>query len=173
MEIRRATVDDAREIAEVSKAAWQVAYADILPESVLSAINASERAERLVRQMQDGTAYWVAMDENGVAGFACAGKSHEPSVPADAELYAIYVHPGRQRSGIGGRLLAPVVAYLREEGFEKMCVFVFRDNGPARRFYEKMGARFFDEGTYKVAGVEYPDTSYIWEDLADLEARLL
>jgi GNAT superfamily N-acetyltransferase len=63
----------------------------------------------------------------------------------DTELHALYVAPGYWKSGVGSRLLACAenTSYL----------WVLRDNGPARRFYERHGWHV-DGSVRKVDGVD-------------------
>ena len=72
-------------------------------------------------------------------------------------LDQLYVHPDRQRQGIGGRLLAHAKARRR-----RLRLQTFESNEPARAFYEKHGFRAvaFGDGTANDEGA--PDILYEW-----------
>jgi ribosomal protein S18 acetylase RimI-like enzyme len=171
-EVRLATPNDAYGIAEVKIAGWRDAYTSILPPDVLKNLNIDREAqkwhERLTNWSPDEPA-WVAADQETVIGFIVAGANRYPAVPCDAELQAIYVHPSAQRRGVGEALLSEGVAWLLQHGYQKMAVFVFRDNSGGRGFYEALGASHFDSGVYEVAGKSYADESYMWDSLHSLQ----
>lgn len=172
MVVRSAKASDSLAIATVSVTAWRSAYTHILPKSHLDALSIEKRASRLVSVISQGAAYWVAESEGEVIGFVTAGKNRVPDVPADAELNAIYVLPKAHRQGVGKALLREAVVRLIDDGYRSMVVFAFRDNLQAGRFYMSLGAVPYGEDVYTLEGVDYPDQSYLWASLQDLQAKL-
>lgn len=81
---------------------------------------------------------WVMEDADGVAGFC--------SLAGD-RLAALFVRPGRQGRGLGGRLLEHAQS-LRE----RLELFVYAENGRAREFYCRHGFRKVDEGMDSATG---------------------
>ena len=63
---------------------------------------------------------------------------------ADAELYAIYVDPGRYGAGIGHALLQESVRRCTAAGHDRMYLWVLKGNVRARAFYERAG--FWPDG---------------------------
>lgn len=61
------------------------------------------------------------------------------------ELVSFYTNPPDKGRGYGSALMAQALERLRGEGFSRCYVLVLRENGSARRFYEKHG--FHWDGT--------------------------
>lgn len=172
MIVRPAEKTDAKAMAKVSVMTWKSAYAKILPADVLQGLSIDKRAERMRQSLERGDTFWVAEREGKIIGFASAGKSRAKEVEADAELYAIYVLPSYHGRGVGRELLSALMPKLLDSGMRTMCVFAFKENELARKFYVGLGAREHDVSVFNVAGVDYPDQSYVWDSLEELSERL-
>jgi ribosomal protein S18 acetylase RimI-like enzyme len=97
---------------------------------------------------------WVATYEGALAGLL--------AIRGDL-IDRLYVHPGRQRRGVGNALLAQARA-LAPAGLR---LFTHQENGPARAFYEKQGFVVLRLGT-SPPPESAPDVEYAWrpEDAA-------
>lgn len=75
-DVRRATADDARAIAEVQVATWRAAYVHLFPAQVLESLSVDER-ELMWRRLtaSDSMAVFVAEGERGIVGFVNVGES--------------------------------------------------------------------------------------------------
>jgi ribosomal protein S18 acetylase RimI-like enzyme len=80
-----------------------------------------------------------------IGGFVSGGPSRDQF--GGGEVYAIYVHPGRQGQGAGGRLLQAAARHLAGARFAAASLWVLADNRPARGFYESQ--RWHADGTEK------------------------
>jgi ribosomal protein S18 acetylase RimI-like enzyme len=145
--VRRAGPADARAIAEISVAGWQAAYRHILPAGYLAGLHAPPREIGWRSQMEadafDELPSWVAEVAGEVIGFVSAGPPRDDDVPAPAgEIYALYVHPDRQRHGAGRALIDVATAHLRAKGSTTLVLWVFERNEVARAFYEAAGWQF-------------------------------
>ena len=134
--IRRATVADARGIAEVHTRTWQAAYRHAFPAELLDGLDVGEREERWKRNLDDPRVPVFVADEDGIVGFVCVGPSRDPD--CDGELYGIYVVPEAWGKGAGPALMEAGLDYLRGE-FSEAILWVLQDNPRARRFYERHG----------------------------------
>lgn len=63
----------------------------------------------------------------------------EPASPDVAHLYQMWVAPGHRRRGVGGRLLAAVVAWSQARQASYLELGVTLGDTPARRLYERAG----------------------------------
>jgi GNAT superfamily N-acetyltransferase len=145
VEVRRATIHDARGIAEAHVAAWQVAYRGILPDAVLDGLSVEGREATWRHQLateERGSFTLVGVDDGGgVTGF-CTGATpsrDEDATETTAEITATYVHPSRWRSGVGTALLDATRHELRERGYREVTLWVLTENAPARDFYARRG----------------------------------
>ena len=154
---------------------WRAAYKGIVPDAYLEGL--SYRASE--RQWQDAIAadgrVFVAEDENGVSGFASGRRRRRFSRGLrdfEGELKAIYVSPSGQGDGSGRRLAGAVARYFAERGVSSMLLWVFKDNGRARGFYESLGGDVISEAGFELAGAWIGEVAYGWRDLDALLARV-
>jgi ribosomal protein S18 acetylase RimI-like enzyme len=137
--VRAAIPDDAGRIAEVNVRSWQAAYAGIVPDAILTRMEAEPRRltwlERIV-DLGQRTLLVAALDGR-VEGYVLSGPTRDHDLPDLAgEVYAIYVDPPAQRRGIGRALLDAASGELREAGFEPLVLWVLTANTLGRGFYE-------------------------------------
>ncbi len=139
--------EDARAISEVQVLGWQHAYRGILPDEFLAELSVERREIWWQHQIQAGAlSVAVVEDDDGeVVGFASSGRGDHPH---EAELYAIYLDPGRIGKGFGRSLMEAAVSTMRAQKYQQAILWVFADNAPARRFYEQAG--WSVDGTFKV-----------------------
>jgi ribosomal protein S18 acetylase RimI-like enzyme len=143
--IRRATIADARAIAEIAVRGWQSAYREILPAGYLDSLTVRAREigwRHWLENSTDEMPAWVAPAEGAIAGFASAGPPRDDDLATPiAEVYAVYVDSDRQRHGIGRALMETATSHLRGLGASELVLWVFEANAPARAFYEALGWR--------------------------------
>jgi GNAT superfamily N-acetyltransferase len=130
MEIRRAGVADAADIAAVHVRTWQVAYAEVFGAERLAGIDVARRTANWERVLRDGEAVFVAADAGRVVAFVAVG---------ECELYAIYALPEVWGSGAGAELMRAAIEELRSGGCADAVLWVLEVNPRARRFYEREG----------------------------------
>ncbi|WP_051835926.1 GNAT family N-acetyltransferase [Streptomyces sp. NRRL WC-3549] len=163
--IRAMTLDDCAAVAEIRVRGWQRAYAGMIPQAHLDAMDTARDAEhrRAYLMAEDGPVNLVAeAPDTTVTGWACYGPCREGSTrPESAELYALYAHPDHIGTGTGRALLAEVTARARTQGFAWMTLWVLKENRRARRFYER--ADFRPDGTeetFEADGAMIPELRY-------------
>ena len=79
-DVRIATPDDARVIAEILVASWQEGYRGQMPDSYLTSLSADARETRWVQSLGDSTAVLLAEHAGKPLGFV----SYRPSRDHDA-----------------------------------------------------------------------------------------
>lgn len=172
--IRRARPGDARGIAQVHVTAWRETYRGIVPDSYLDGLSVDER-EAMWRRLDapDARSFaFVAVDSAGqVAGFATGGPRRDGPEDYAGELNALYLLRGAQGHGIGRQLVAAVARELAARGMCSMLLWVFRDNLPARRFYEALGGMLLTSQQFEIDGQTMVEVSYGWPDATTLYAR--
>jgi GNAT superfamily N-acetyltransferase len=166
LRIREMVLADCDRVAEIRVRGWQSAYRGLMPQSYLDRLSVAEDAERrrgYLAQADAGVVDLVAEDTGGeVVGWACHGPYRDGELrTSDAELYAIYVHPDHVGHGVGQALLAESVARCAAAGHGRLLLWVLRENGRARRFYERAG--FHADGAeepFEVNGAIVPEVRY-------------
>jgi GNAT superfamily N-acetyltransferase len=164
VEVRPAVQDDAAAIAEIRVRGWQVAYRGIIPQGYLDSMRPEADVDRRRVQLADSTrGDAVALADGRPAGWVAFGPYRDDDPPGrrPGEIYAVYVHPGRWRGGVGRALMDYAVAELTAQGYAPLVLWVLEDNLPARRFYERVGFRP-DGGRhlFEVGGVWLPELRY-------------
>ncbi|MFJ8858913.1 GNAT family N-acetyltransferase [Streptomyces sp. NPDC102451] len=164
--IRAMTLDDCATVAEIRVRGWQRAYAGMIPQAYLDAMDTGRDAERRRAYLtaEGGPANLVAVaPDSTVTGWACYGPCRDGNArPESAELYALYAHPGHLGTGTGRALLAEVTTRARADGFAGMSLWVLKENTRARRFYERAGFRPDGaEETFEAGGAMIPELRYV------------
>jgi len=148
--IRRARAGDAAAIAAVHVAAWRQTYTGLVPARMLSAFSVEERTRRWHRILTapdpslESVVFVAVQPDQSVAGFGSCGRQPAAALLADGfagEFSALYVLAAHQRQGLGRRLMALMAQDLLAREMRGAALWVLRDNEPARRFYEALGAK--------------------------------
>ncbi|MEH2506750.1 ribosomal protein S18 acetylase RimI-like enzyme [Bradyrhizobium sp. AZCC 1578] len=168
--IRRASQDDAGEVARIHIEATRAAYRDIYTVEYLNGLSVEDRAYRWVEKDKGHLAIgrpfgvFVAFDDDVMIGFADVGPTDENGV---AELYAIYLDPDYIGKGAGKALLEACADYAASNGFKAMTATVLSRNSLARAFYERTGARAVTETErlIETGGTKETVISYLWANL--------
>lgn len=152
--IRRATVEDARRIAEVHVRSWQTAYRGLLPEDGLDSLRVEDREAKWKGYLTDPTSETAVAERGGaVVGFVSYGprRDEEARLVKAGEIMALYVAPHAWRLGVGAHLCAHAFSELERQGLAEVTLWVLSGNDRARRFYERMGFRL--DGALKEAEI--------------------
>jgi ribosomal protein S18 acetylase RimI-like enzyme len=153
-EIRDASVDDARALAELHVRSWRTAYRGFIAADVLRALSADDREEMwrelLANGRDDSFTLLLPAGNGSLVGFcsiALPSRDTDAS-PQTAELAAIHVDPTAWRHGVGSELLAASIERLGADTWRTLTLWVFADNANARAFYFRRG--FTIDGAEKV-----------------------
>ena len=156
--IRKAEKEDVRQISEILVEDWQKAYRGIIDSDFLDSMSVDQRYEIEVKRYQK---YIVATDGNEILGYAWLEMAGDET--ADCEIIALYVRYSRRNNGIGKLLFQYAMEYFRESGKKKMILWCLKENGEARKFYEKAGGKEFRTGSHPWGGKAYEMISYLYD----------
>ena len=139
--IRLATVEDAKTIANIVNAAWKTAYAGIVPQSYLDSLEDIPRAQRLAEGLERSLDLrYYLFEENGVpVGAASLHPTHDEGLADTAEFTFFYFLPTVWRRGYGRMLLDRLKTDARALGYRQICCWVLEENSRAIAFYESQG----------------------------------
>ncbi len=174
--IRPATPADAPAIGRVHAESWRETYRGVLPDRLLQSLSALVRAAMWqgALEREPPVVLFVAEGPSGeLVGFAGGGRCRAPSLPHDAEVYAIYVMRAAQQRGCGRRLMVALADALRASGFRSACLWVLRENANARGFYERLGGEVIGERTEMDGEDSVDEVAYGWANLDTLRAAPL
>jgi ribosomal protein S18 acetylase RimI-like enzyme len=161
--IRKALPEDAPSIGLVHVESWRRTYAGVVPDAYLAALDDEERAAAWKQELVAGSMFvFVAEDQWGIFGFISGGRIREPIDGYDAELYAIYLMPARQRRGVGQELALALREAFLMNGFNSMVVWVLAENLPGVSFYKRLGAVQIAQKTIDIGGAALAELAFGW-----------
>ena len=155
MNISLAASGDEHGIALAHMRAWQAAYRGIVSDKFLDAMRVADRITRWREILQNPACkLLVAKQATETLGFVSFGRSRETNAKTtDGEIWTMYVCPSSWRGGVGKSLMNEALAWLGQEGFKTVSVWVLKANAQAIGFYSSCGfelqpysARYFDLG---------------------------
>jgi ribosomal protein S18 acetylase RimI-like enzyme len=141
---RRATPDDAPELAKVHVASLNKAYRGVVPDSHFRDFTIETRTERFRESLATRSEEtYVAEQDGDVLGFLTLGEYRDPDVSREStgEIWGIYLAPQYWRKGIGRLLSQKAETILASRGHSEATLWVLERNDQARQFYEAMGFR--------------------------------
>jgi GNAT superfamily N-acetyltransferase len=141
MVCRDAVVEDGIAIARVWVAAWQAAYAGLMPAGYLAGLDVEAALPGVERGLRADPSVLVLELDGDILGFSRYGASRDPDAAETGEVIAINLHPSCWRRGLGRVLLRETHQRLCGRGFSEATLWVLHDNASARQFYEAMGWR--------------------------------
>jgi ribosomal protein S18 acetylase RimI-like enzyme len=136
--VRPASSREAKAIAEIHVAAWQAAYADLMPADFLKSKTVQAR-EKLWREAIEYSEpqLLVAVQGDQVVGFAGYDRSRDAGTKSTVgEIWALYVAPAHWGEGVGVALWDGAREGLKEEGCTQVTLWVLLGNERALRFFE-------------------------------------
>lgn len=157
MIIRKATKDDAWQIADILVENWKIAYRGIIDSDYLDSMSVEERYQRELQRYQ---IYMVAVIGKEILGFTWNETVDDEA--SDCEIIALYVRYAKRKSGIGRALFQNSIEFFKASGKKKMIIWCLKENDEARKFYEKMGGEVYKTGTHKWGDRDYEMISYLY-----------
>lgn len=159
--IRRAQIEDAREIATIHTQVWKIWYKNIIHQEFLDSMKEDHRLAKwnqfLTEQINE---HFVAV-ENGqkIVGFITGGKDRENHAQYTCEILALYLLPEYHNRGIGKLLFQKAIEALKQKGHTTMRVFVL-ENNPSCAFYQKIGGVLMGSKEVKFGDKPYKEIWY-------------
>ena len=154
-QIRFADACDERQFRDMSllhALGWRTAYQDSIPADFMAREITDSRWTPVFRQNHEVGVYHGLLLYDGEQPLCCAtyGPARvdqsagdtvcsfsSPDLAAWGELVSLYGHPDHWGQGYGSMVMEEVLRRLRAAGYPGCFLYVLRENGRARRFYEK------------------------------------
>ncbi|RYX97796.1 MAG: GNAT family N-acetyltransferase [Comamonadaceae bacterium] len=153
--IRPATARDAKTVAEIHVATWQVAYKDIMPEEDLKRITVEKRQAFWREAIEYAEPQLlVATDGDEIVGFVGFDRSRDKgSKSSTGEIWALYVKASHWRKGVGLILWDGARDGLKEEGCTNVTLWALLRNERALAFFEQAAGFKRDMTTLKTEAI--------------------
>ncbi|MFJ5714442.1 GNAT family N-acetyltransferase [Neobacillus sp. NPDC093127] len=135
------------------------------PEAFLTSYEESVKRENPIEQLArnfttEGNYTFGAFDSGELIGVVTLLLEERVKIQHRANIFAMYVTPGKQGLGVGRALLTEAVNKARSiEGIEKINLTVTASNQKAKKLYTRLGFKVFglEEKALIVNGVYYDD----------------
>lgn len=158
--IRKAIIEDAFDIAKISKDSWQITYKGIMPDEFLNSLEILKIAKQKEELLKNPEINTYVYEENEILGFVTFSESEENK--NIGEIYAIYLKPNKKRMGIGSKLFNYAKGVLKEKGYKQMIIWCAKENKPSIKFYEKMGGKIIKEKNNNYLGINIVEMGLIY-----------
>jgi len=145
MEIVHAAPTQATELRDLHLTTWELTYRDRASEAWYRerlATHADRDWGEIVRsQAARGGGVLTVRSDQRIVGLCQYGSTedHDHDPEQVGQIQRLYVHPARQRTGIGRALLSASVDALRQGGARTATLWVLETDQRARAFYERLG----------------------------------
>jgi ribosomal protein S18 acetylase RimI-like enzyme len=145
MELVHADPAEAKALRDLHLMTWEVTYRDRAREAWYReglAVHAARDWGEIVRsQAARGGGVLTARSDGQIVGLSQYGPTEDQDQHPDqvGQIHRLYVHPARQRTGIGRSLLVASVGYLRQSGVHTATLWALESDQRARAFYERLG----------------------------------
>jgi ribosomal protein S18 acetylase RimI-like enzyme len=128
---------DVEALCDLAREIWRAHYPAIIGEAQTEYMLARRYAPALVRAEleRDEISWMLAREGDAMIAFASCVLEQ----PGELKLDKLYVHPSRQRSGLGALLLAHVCERARALGLDTVTLAVNKHNCSAIAAYRKYG----------------------------------
>ena len=166
---RRATVGDARPMAQIFIESARTALSEILPASWLASLSVEDWTERNTKFLQaDRHAGFLGEEHGRPVAFALVGPNRASSDRYEAELCSIFVLPRSHRRGWGRALVREVAREVQTQDMRGMVVWTDEANARGRAFYEHLGGCYIAHTLLDFDGEMIPEVCYGWLDVSAL-----
>lgn len=141
IEIKHATLSDARDIARVHVHSRQVNYRDHIPNNILENLSVDEWETKWKTFLEQNAKVIVLKEKNNLIGFIsyCPSRDKDSNPKIIGEISALYLSPEVWQKGFGKLLCNEAIKELIALGYIEITLWVLESNAQARQFYEKMG----------------------------------
>jgi ribosomal protein S18 acetylase RimI-like enzyme len=148
MTLRPAGPEDAPSLARILVRTWRERYPGLVGQRVLDGLDEQRFATYFAESLAPATGHGatIASVDGEAAGFIHFGPDEDDSTRG--HVFSFYVLPSFSGRGLGRELLGHVLRQLAARGFRAVTLWVFKDNAPTVRLYERAG--FLADGRERV-----------------------
>lgn len=172
--LREASISDAKAIAKVHVDTRKETYKGIIPDSYLSKRTYETTMKNWTHRISNPHSsefIFVAVNNKGkIVGFTSVS-----TMSGDDEfeglLSTLYISKNYQCQGIGRLLVKAAVIKMIENDIRSLIVWVYVKN-PSCKFYERFGGRLVKEKIVN-RGKEVLEVAYGWDDIKKLEDAIM
>ena len=139
--IRKVKVGDANTLAFIQTESWKSAFNRILSKEDLDKYTDVNRAITLYSKLLNdniGNGFILTINENPHC-IAYWDKTRDDEMEGNAEIICIHSLCDNWGKGYGTEMMNHILSDIKNSGFSKVMLWVFKENHRARKFYERHG----------------------------------
>lgn len=151
-DIRLATIDDAKNCADIHAKSWLFAYSDIVPKEIINEHNTRWLMIWNKMLANNNQSHYVITLDDIIIGFLTIAVSRDKDLKESFfEIIGLYLAPEYIGVGYGKQAMDWIKKEIKSRGYDKISLWVLEENNRARIFYEKSG--FKADGKVKPSGL--------------------
>lgn len=154
--IRKAKVEDAKDIANLIVRSWQTSYRGLISQTYLDNMQENDLCDRWSKNISNqNNNIYVYEKTNKILGVINFGKvmDREDKIH-NAEILVLYVEPNLKRQGIGTKMFNYAKEYFVDNNAKNLIIWCLKGNMSAISFYKNMGGKIISERKSKVNNLE-------------------
>ena len=156
-EISKASIEDSKQIIEISLNSWKDTYKKVFPLDFLNSLD-SKKEEAINNCKNSINSFFVYKKNGKVIGFSKIGINRKDYSNEYGEIYEIYVDYSYRNNGVGEKLLKYSLNELK--GKYKKCLISTLVQNKANDFYLKNGGKLIGKTKFNLLGKEYDENLY-------------
>lgn len=138
--IRKATLDDANDMAYIHTITWKTSYRGLVPDWYLDSLSVEESIKKTKEKFEMcSVARYVGVLDEKIIAILVIQKCYDEDKPESGEIGALYVLPEYQSSGYGKQLMSFAITELKNQGFNNIIVWTLKDSVQSNTFYQNCG----------------------------------
>ena len=149
-QVTPARTEHLAEISALAGVIWRAHYPGIITHAQIDHMLARMYdVETMRRELASGIAWFRALVDGELRGFASVGPTETPT---EFKLHKLYVHPDWQRRGLGTALLNECESAARSRGATALMLNVNKRNAVALAVYRQCGFTVRESVTADIGG---------------------
>lgn len=162
VQVRRARIADASELADIFATSWRTTYRGVIPHSHLENMIRRRGTARWRSSIRAGEMVLLLEYEGKNVGYATCGTSRSRGAHK-GEIYEIYLLPDYQGLGFGEYLFEACRHRLDQRRLKGLIVWALAENTGAVNFYWQLGGRPLVSSYERIGGVRLEKIAFAWD----------
>lgn len=162
VQVRRARISDAPELATIFADSWRNTYRGVIPHNHLENMIRRRGASRWRSSIRAGEMVLLIEYEGKNVGYATCGTARSRGAHK-GEIYEIYLLPDYQGVGFGQYLFEACRFRLDERRLKGLIVWALSENSGAVNFYWQLGGRPLVSAYERIGGVRLEKIAFSWD----------
>lgn len=150
MKFIQAKSDDIALIQQLARISWESAYAEILPKEQIDYMLAEMYSTAEISSHLTNPNYHYFLIESNEKPVGFIGFQHHYE-PGTTKLHRVYLIPEAKGLGFGKAAINFLKEKTGETGNKRIILNVNKNNS-ARKIYESLGFKVYDEGVFDIGG---------------------